>query len=480
MAEEKEDTASPAARLLKFSLDRLALWKSPDGAPFCTVKETKESYSIASSAVASLLVEYYEEMTQGNDVLSRSCLEMVITALSAKAFRGNVEYTPATRVHFNEERRDLWVDMGEGRFALINADGWQILTSTSYKFLPIPGARTLPDPDPTGDINKLKEFLTITDEKDFIMVVGWLVGSYLCKDQYPILQVNGPYGSAKSTLSKFVRGLIDPNTRILESPPDNKRDFVSQVMNSHVIAIDNMSYMPQWLSNTLCQISTGISLSSRKLYSQHDVDGIQVSKPVILNGIEQFAEAPDLLSRTLHITLPVLDRNDEKLAVQGRYILERYAAEYPKLLGGLFNVLSAAIAKEPTVQIKKAPRLLKIAYFMTAAEEALGWEEGTWIKAATDNAEDQFGEILANNPVAAVVLEYITEVKNFEGTMTDLLSALTIKAPLKNPAWPKTGKKLGNELRKLENELKKSGIRFTQSARTSGGQKYILELRHDS
>ena len=58
---------------------------------------------------------------------------------------------------------------------------------------------------------------------------------------YPILAVNGEQGSAKSTLCRMVRALIDPNQAPLRSEPSDVHDLVITASNGWILAFDNLS-----------------------------------------------------------------------------------------------------------------------------------------------------------------------------------------------------------------------------------------------
>ena len=76
--------------------------------------------------------------------------------------------------------------------------------------------------------------------------------------------------------------------------------------NGHVLAFDNLSALPPWLSDTLCRLASGGSFAVRQLYTDQDEVLFEAARPIILNGIEDVVSRPDLADRALFLTLPSL------------------------------------------------------------------------------------------------------------------------------------------------------------------------------
>jgi hypothetical protein len=61
--------------------------------------------------------------------------------------------------------------------------------------------------------------------------------------------LTGEHGTAKSTFARIMRALLDPHTTPLRSPPREDRDLFIAANNGWVIAVDNVSKLPDWLSD---------------------------------------------------------------------------------------------------------------------------------------------------------------------------------------------------------------------------------------
>ena len=78
-----------------------------------------------------------------------------------------------------------------------------------------------------------------------------------------VAAVNGEQGSAKTTMGRMLRALVDPNKAPLRSESRDERDLVIAASNGWIIGLDNLSRIPEWLSNALCRISAGGSQLAR-------------------------------------------------------------------------------------------------------------------------------------------------------------------------------------------------------------------------
>jgi hypothetical protein len=84
----------------------------------------------------------------------------------------------------------------------------------------------LPSPSRDGSIELLRPYVNLT-KNDFRLLVVWLAAAIWPVGPYPILALYGEQGSAKSTLARIVRLLIDPQAAPLLSEPRSMRDIRS-------------------------------------------------------------------------------------------------------------------------------------------------------------------------------------------------------------------------------------------------------------
>ena len=114
--------------------------------------------------------------------------------------------------------------------------------------------KPLPIPVNGGSVETLRSFLNVQSDNDFVLVVAWALAVLRNRGPYPVIVLSGEQGSAKSTFSAILRALLDPNTAPLRALPREDRDLFIAASNGHVLAFDNVSGLPAWISDTLCRL----------------------------------------------------------------------------------------------------------------------------------------------------------------------------------------------------------------------------------
>src|SRR6266849_5154985 len=149
-----------------------------------------------------------------------------------------------------------------------------------------PTMRALPAPEAGGLIEQeLCDLVNVRDEGDFVLIVAWLVGCFSPRGPYPILAVSGEQGTAKSTVCKLLRRLTDPSSPLLRGLPGNRDDLRVAAVNNRVLAFDNVSEVPNWLSDDLCSLATGAGFATREHYSNNSEVVFEGARPIMMNGI---------------------------------------------------------------------------------------------------------------------------------------------------------------------------------------------------
>jgi hypothetical protein len=110
----------------------------------------------------------------------------------------------------------------------------------------------------------LSGLLNLPVQDDFVLVLAWLLAALRAQGPYPLLVVSGEQGSAKTIFCKFLKALIDPNIAPVRGLARDERELMIGANNSHLLAFDNLSGLPDWLSDALCRVASGGSLAVRQ------------------------------------------------------------------------------------------------------------------------------------------------------------------------------------------------------------------------
>jgi hypothetical protein len=168
-------------------------------------------------------------------------------------------------------------------------------------------------------------------------VVSWLLGALQHPGPFPLLAIAGEQGSAKTVLSKILRALIDPNVAPVRALPREERELMIAANNGHVLAFDNLSSLPGWLSDALCRLASGGSFALRALYTDADEVLFQAARPTILNGIEDVVTRQDLADRAIFLTMGSL--RDEQRRPETE-LWREFELARPRILGALLDAVA--------------------------------------------------------------------------------------------------------------------------------------------
>src|SRR5215213_1483583 len=198
----------------------------------------------------------------------------------------------------------------------------------------------LPVPEKAvGAERLLRAFLNIRedDHDSWYLLLAWLVQTRRPQGKFPILILQGEQGSAKSTVERLLRALVDPSIAPLRTTPRNEQDLIIAATNSWCVAFDNISNLPPWTSDALCRLSTGGGFSARELYTDSEEVLFDATRPVILNGITDVATRPDLLDRALVVRLPPIPEESRTPEAE---LWPDFDHARPAILGALFEAVA--------------------------------------------------------------------------------------------------------------------------------------------
>ena len=96
-----------------------------------------------------------------------------------------------------------------------------------------------------------------------------------------------------------MRDLFDPNAGKVRRVPKSEDDLFVQAAASACLVYDNLSNIPEWLSDALCTIATGASYTKRQLHTDSDEIILTVTRPVLITSVAEVVTRTDLASRAV-------------------------------------------------------------------------------------------------------------------------------------------------------------------------------------
>ena len=450
-AASAEDKPSQQTGLLKL-LPLTQTFHTPDGEGYVRVPSGGhwEVYATKSKALRQWLsLQYYRSE---HSAPSPVTLQSIIEVLDGRAKFGS----PEKEVHVRVAGADntMYLDLGDPdwRVVKVTPTGWKVLARSSVQFRRPRGMLALPIPVSGGSISDLRPLINGTCEENWILAVAWLIGALRPMGPYPVLDITGEQGSAKTTLSRMLKTLIDPGRASARSAPKDERDLMIAARNAHALAFDNLSGIPHWLSDAFCRLSTGGGLSTRELYADQDEIIFEATRPMALNGIDDIALRSDLLDRSLVLMLPQIP---EEQRLTEHDIWEKFRSIHASILGALLDAVSLGLREFRNTDLGFRPRMLDFAQFVVAAEARLPWSPGGFLTTYETNRRDVVRASLDGDPLADAIRN-LARLGRWNGTATELLKRLGEHA--RGGKLPRAPRSLSSELRRKLTFLSADGI----------------------
>lgn len=464
-----------ADRLVQLATEAATLFHAPDGTAYADfpVNGHRETWPVRSKGFRRWLGRLY--YAEAGGAANAEATQAALGLLEATAHYDGPEMPVFLRVggHAGKIYLDLCDD--DWRAAEIDASGWQVVADPPVRFRRAAGMRPLPVPVAGGSIAELRPRLNIKSDADFVLAVAWLLAALRPSGPYPVLTIVGEQASAKSTFSATLKSLVDPNSAPLRTLPREDRDLFIAAMNSHVLAFDNLTGLPPWLSDTLCRLATGGGFATRQLYSDSDEVLFDAQRPVLLNGIDDVIARPDLADRAIMLTLDAIP--DERRKPEAE-LAAAFEVARPRILGALLDAVSHGLRTLPRTKLDRLPRMADFALWATACECAYG-PAGTFMLAYDGNRADAVALAIEADPVGNAVLTLATNRTVWTGSASDLLDALKTQAgelAAKAKSWPASAEALSKRLRRLATVLRLAGVdvQFTKAASRKRSRTIII------
>ena len=467
--ESEESDESPKRSIVDQLLDlaeSCEFWHDPSRTALATIPFTdhQEHYKVESTSFDLWLRhQFFKETARG---VPTESMKQALSTLSARAmFRGET-HEAFLRVAQDHDGH-LWLDLCDDQWRAIQVtkEGWKLVTNPPVRFLRHPGMRALPVPE-SGQIDCLWPLIHCAPE-DQIIVVGLLLNALHPTGPYFGLNLFGSKGSAKSTATRILRSLIDPNEAFSQSMPATAEHLALSAQGQQILAFENLSKITEAEADWLCRLSTGDAIRRRTLYSDSDETIFRAKRPWIINGIPNLVSRGDLIDRALSVELLPIDRSERR---EEGSILSDFKQAAPQILGALLDGISHALRTIDSIRPTfsgQLPRMADVALWITAAEPALGFEQGTFLRRQREIAAESSADAAEGSGVAITILRLADD--GWEGLMKDLLEEIKSDHP-GDRYLPQSPRGLGSAINRLKTDLWEAhGVRVAKLPRQAAG-----------
>lgn len=461
---DDDEKGSQASQLVAFVEAHCELFHDQNGDVFAEAKDTHETRRLDGRQFKDWLVSNFYKKT-GKSPRDQSTREALATLAGLGRYRG--------------ECRDVFIrvamlggtyyldlaEPGKNRAVKILAGKWEVVSNAPVRFIRPETMRPLPEPRRGGDIGKLWKIANIPEDSR-LLVLAWLCECLRPDTPFPVLELMGEQGSAKSTTQTALRKLIDPNACDLRSAPKAVEDMFVGAGATWLVSYENISHLSAPMQDALCVLATGGGFAKRKLYSDADESVITVKRPVVLNGISVAVTAQDLVDRTLSIETPVINSR-----VETTDLWRSFESAHGELLGALLDLTSEALRLLPKIRIPSAerPRLVEFARFGMAVAIATGKTANDFTRQFSACRQEAIARTIDASPVATAVIAWFE--KNPFGAQDsagNFMSRMEAFKPQRVESWPWTAKGFADQLRRAAPALRMHGIECRSLPKTGG------------
>ncbi|EHL31829.1 hypothetical protein LDG_5994 [Legionella drancourtii LLAP12] len=452
---EKPPRENQASTIVNFVIEHVELFHDKNADVYAQDLSTKETRRLDSRPFKDWLVSNYYERT-GKSPREQSVREALSTLGGIARFKGECH-----EVHIRVAKHEnaYYLDLGEcgQSYAIQLMPGeWKLINNPPVRFLRPDTMWPLPIPISGGDLSSLWQMVNIP-ENDRLLALAWLIESLRPDTPFPVLELIGEQGSAKSTTQMVLRRLIDPNACNLRAAPKTTEDiFVSGGVN-WVVSYENISHLSAQMQDTLCILATGGGFAKRKLYSDANESVINAKRPVVLNGISAAITAQDLIDRAISIETPVITKRTEI-----NEILCTYEEKHPILLGALLDIFAQSLTRLTAIKLpsKNCPRLIEFTRLGMAIAEVVGQTSDKFLEAFNACRHESIARTIDASPAASALIEWF-EKRNRQRTdlpLKVLFAQVEGFKPNGSDSWPRSPKGFGDALRRAAPALRQIGI----------------------
>lgn len=456
--DEKETKKISTDYIIKSIGQGVILFHTPNKEAYAQDQKTKENYHVESKEFKEWIGSTFYRQTK--HFLKEDQIKDVLHTYSGLArYEGECHEIFIRVAKLGDNYYLDLAEKGNAQAIEINASGWKVVENPPVRFIRPNTMLSLPIPKKEGSLEVLWNLVNFP-ENVRLLVKAWLVECLRSDTPFPILELIGEQGTAKSTSQEILRRVIDPNVCNLRGSPKTVDDVFVCASGSWLTSFENVSYLSSEIQDTLCILSTGGGYNKRKLYTDKDEVVIHAKRPIVINGISAAITAQDLLDRSLPVELPPVTFTNRKEKTE---VEEIFNSAHSTLLGGLLNTMVDALSKLSSITIPetKHSRLIEFIKLGIAIDKG-------FLSQFENCREEATARVLDTNPITLAVINWINsrDKQPYMGTLSKIYGC--IKEFSQHDNFPKSPRGLGDLLRRAAPALRHHDIECHSLGKVGG------------
>jgi len=478
---EAQSKPSLTEDLVRLGREQATFWNTNEKEPFATIRLPAGGFDNLPVKDTRFRTWFSGEVFRFRKLTApREALDRAIDNLACHALYEGP--TLETSIRIGHADGAVWLDLCDKtrQVVRIDATGWVLVPDDQcpIRFIRPKAAESLPVPLPGGTLNDLKELLCV-DSDGFTAIRAYLLGAFMPHPGgFPLLVVTGEQGSGKSFGCTVLRELLDPTRLNLRRLPKAEDDLGASLNSGYLLAFDNLSSLPTWLSDSLCSLATGGGISQRQKYTDAEEHIVTGRRPVLLNGINDAVSAPDLAERSLFVEF---QRPPDSARRAESDLVAAFTFARARVLGALLDHVARAVRDREKVRPPgNLPRLADFALWVYAGTPEPDRDE-MWRVLGENRKAKNLATIESDDLSQAV--RKLAEEGGFIGPARDLFALLNERHQITKPkdrpeGWPASPDALGKRLKRLATVFSSVGI-VVEKTRTREGSSWRIVPRKE-
>jgi hypothetical protein len=469
----KKESENAAQKLLGLAEDQCSdLFLDQFGTPYVAIRigEHTETLALKSSRFRNWLYRIYH--TSEKNVINSEAVSSVLNILQSNAEFGTTKNLDLRVASLQEEPFTIYYDLADKdcQVVKITPEGWSIENNhIIFRRHKSQRPQVYPSREYSLDVfDRFMDLMNIKGQDERLVEKGYIMSLFYPDIPKPISVVMAEHGSAKTTEHELQKKLVDPSGTETLTFPRDINELVQKLSHNYVAYFDNVSKLPDWVSDQLCRASTGSGFSKRALYTDDEDVIYNFIRCTGINGINITGLRQDLLDRAIL-------RKRERIPKEKRRTKKDVHAEFdslrPQLLGYIFDVMVKVlkVKSQGGINLKELPRMADFAEIAEIACRCMGCDDNEFLKAYDKNIELQVEEAIAANLVSNAIIKLMEARPEWIGTASQLLAdleqaAAEIKINLNSKGWPKGANVLSGRLDEVKTNLREIGIVINKEA----------------
>lgn len=467
--EDKKAKVSVATQLVQLAEEHYELGCTPDGEPYAVPKKDPKIVRQLRGGRGSLRAE----LSSSFYIEHGSAPSQTALADACMVLEGKAQHVDPVELHLRVAEHDgaLMLDIGDptGRCVQITATGWTVVEQAAVMFRRTALTGALPVPVRGHGFDALWSGVNFREEYRPV-VLAVLVSNLMPNMPHPVVLIGGEHGTGKTTASRRLAAIMDASPVGPRKAPRDVESWTTAAAGSWVVALDNLSGIPDWLSDALCRASTGDGDVRRRLYTDGDLHVIAFRRALIVNGIDVGAMRGDLADRLVHL---MLERIPDKNRRRDEEMSQQWTDAHPKVLGALLDLTVKVLSVLPNIELDTMPRMADFARVLAAVDKVLNTNGmATYLGLRRELAED----VASSDPVIIALIASVPgEFTGTSATLLEVIHPLDDAGQRVDPRrlpkdWPATARDLTTALNRHAPVLRQLGWKVSKSDRKSGRQ----------